>query len=50
MNKDKLTTIPDAGEELDDPYIHTVSTEEFVELVEQASQEETDKVSTPSKD
>lgn len=33
---------PDSEEDLDDPYIHTVSTEEFVETVEQASQEESD--------
>lgn len=35
-------TSPDSEEDLDDPYIHTVSTEEFVETVEQASQEESD--------
>lgn len=39
MNIDKQPSTPDADEELDDPYIHTVSTEEFVEAVEQASQE-----------
>lgn len=50
MSIDTLTTIPDTDEELDDPYIHTVSTEEFVELVEQGSQGETDNVSTPNKD
>lgn len=33
-------TVPDQAEELDDPYIQTVSTEEFIEAVEQASQEE----------
>ncbi len=40
MHLDSPTTIPDPAEELDDPYIHVVSTEEFVEAVEQASQEE----------
>ena len=44
MNVDKQTTIPDMNEELDDPYIHTVYTEEFVETVEQATKEENDKV------
>ncbi|RAI78146.1 hypothetical protein HMF3257_35940 [Spirosoma telluris] len=33
---------PYPEDELDDPYVHTVSTEEFVEIIEQASQEETD--------
>lgn len=42
MNIDKLTIIPNTDEELDDPYMHTVSTEEFVETVERASQEEKD--------
>jgi hypothetical protein len=42
MNVDEPTTSPDSADELDDPYIHTVSTEAFVEAVEQASQEETD--------
>ncbi|MBO0949184.1 hypothetical protein [Fibrella forsythiae] len=31
---------PDPADELDDPYVHTVSTEEFVEAVEAASREE----------
>jgi len=43
-------TSPDSADELDDPYIHTVSTEEFVQTVEQASQEETDEELTPSRD
>lgn len=30
----------DLADELDDPYVHTVSTEEFVEAVEAASREE----------
>ncbi|WP_168207711.1 hypothetical protein [Spirosoma sp. KCTC 42546] len=34
--------IPDSEEDVDDPYIHTVSTEEFVETVERASQEESE--------
>lgn len=50
MNKDKLTTILDAYEELEDPYIHAVSTEEFVEAVERASQEEKDDLVIPNKD
>lgn len=33
---------PDPEEELDDPYVHTVSTEEFVEAVEQAGNDEND--------
>ena len=40
MNSAEPVTTPDLEEELDDPYIHTVSTEEFVETVEQANQEE----------
>ena len=40
MNLDNPTTIPDSEEEPDDPYIHTISTEEFIETVEQANQEE----------
>ena len=50
MNEHKLTTIPDADEELDDPYIHTVSTEEFVETVERDSQEENDDLITLNED
>lgn len=50
MNKDKPTTITDADEELDDPYIHTVSTEEFIETVERANQEEKDDPVTPNED
>ncbi|GAB4039857.1 hypothetical protein [Spirosoma gilvum] len=40
MSIDKLTTVPDEDEELDDPYVHTVSTEEFVETVEREIREE----------
>jgi len=32
-------TDPDPAGELDDPYVHTISTEEFVEAVEAASRE-----------
>ncbi|RAI72870.1 hypothetical protein HMF3257_38820 [Spirosoma telluris] len=39
--KDSSPT-PDPEDELDDPYVHTVSTEEFIEIIEQASQEEAD--------
>lgn len=42
MGSDSPATIPDFEEDLDDPYIHAVSTEEFVETVEQATQEEKD--------
>ncbi|MVM42287.1 hypothetical protein GO730_39015 [Spirosoma sp. HMF3257] len=48
MNRDKQPIPPDADEELDDPYVHTVSTEEFVETVEQASQEKKEDVLTPN--
>ena len=40
MNEDDSETSSDSEEEPDDPYIHTVSTEEFVETVEKASHEE----------
>ena len=43
MNLDTPTTSPDPEEEdevMDDPYIHTVSTEEFGESVERASHQE----------
>ncbi|GAB3226650.1 hypothetical protein [Spirosoma arcticum] len=42
MNVDNPATNPDAEEDLDDPYVHTVSTEEFVETVEEATQAEND--------
>lgn len=50
MITDKQPSTPDADEELDDPYIHTVSTKEFVETVEQANQEEKEDVVTPNGD
>ena len=50
MSLESPVSIPDPAEELDDPYIHTISTEEFVETVERASQEETDEVLTLSQD
>lgn len=50
MSQESPVPIPDPLEELDDPYVHTVSTEEFVETVERASQEETDEVLTSSQD
>lgn len=40
MNSATLTTSPDSDEDMDDPYIHIVSTEEFVESVEHDSQHE----------
>lgn len=40
MNLDTPTTSPDSDEDMDDPYIHTVSTEEFVKSVERANHEE----------
>ena len=42
MNSDNPITTPSPEEDLDDPYIRTVSTEEFVKTVEGASQEEKD--------
>lgn len=50
MNIDKQPSILDADEELDDPYVHTVSTEEFVETVEQASLETKEDVVIPNQD
>ena len=50
MNLNNPTIIPESEEELDDPYVHTVSTEEFVETVEQVSREENDKVLSPKRD
>lgn len=50
MSEDKRITIPDADEKVDDPYIHTVSTEEFVETVEQASRETKKDLITPNQD
>lgn len=42
MNLDIPTTTVESQpeEELDEPYVHTVSTQEFVEAVEKASKEE----------
>ncbi|GAB3789240.1 hypothetical protein GCM10028818_57390 [Spirosoma horti] len=42
MTLEDPLTDSDSAEEIDDPYIHTVSTEEFVQTVERASQDETD--------
>jgi len=50
MNLDNYNTDPEPEEDVDDPYIHTVSTEEFVETVEQASQEKNDEMLTPNED
>ena len=50
MSQESPVPIPDPLEELDDPYVHTVSTEEFVETVERVSQKETDEVLTSSQD
>jgi hypothetical protein len=50
MNIDKLPSTPDTDDELDDPYVHTVSTEEFVEAVEQASQEMKEGALLPNED
>lgn len=50
MSKDKLSTIPDADEELDDPYIHTVSTEEFVETVERDNHQDKENGISPSEE
>lgn len=46
MNLDNPTTNVEPEEDLDDPNVHTVSTEEFVETVERASQEDNDEVLT----
>jgi hypothetical protein len=50
MNLNDPVTSPDSVDELNDPYIHTVSTEGFVQTVERASQDETDEVLTLSQD
>lgn len=50
MNINKQTITQDEDEGLDDPYIHTVSTEEFVETVEQASLETKEDVVIPNQD
>ncbi|MCX6212974.1 hypothetical protein [Spirosoma sp.] len=50
MNADDQKTSPNADEELDDPYVHTLSTQEFVETIERASQEEKDNAVTPNED
>ena len=41
---------PESANDLDDPYIHPVSTEELVQTVERASQEETNEKLTSRKD
>ena len=50
MNEEEQIAIPYPDEEPDDPYIHTVPTEEFVETVERASQETNDDWLTPDED
>lgn len=50
MNLDNSNTNPEPEEDIDDPYIHTVSTEEFVETVEQASQEKNDEILPSNED
>lgn len=50
MKSASPTPPPEEQEELDDPYIHSVSTEEFVETVERASHEEDEKELTPSQE
>ena len=40
MLEDSPTTDPEPDEDLDDPYVHLVSTEEFVETAEKGSQEQ----------
>ena len=50
MNLPDPVTSPGLADELDDPYIHAVLTEEFVQTVERASQEETDEGLMPSRD
>ncbi|GAB3767455.1 hypothetical protein GCM10028818_00260 [Spirosoma horti] len=46
MNSKNPTASVEPEEDLDDPYVHTVSTEEFVETIERASQEDNDEVLT----
>ena len=50
MSEEQQTAIPDPDEELNDPYVHTVPTEEFVEIMERASQEANDDLLTPDED
>ncbi len=50
MHVDHPTTIADSDEELDDPYVHTVSTEEFIQTVERDSQDENDEALAPQED
>lgn len=50
MSLESSLPLPEPAEELDDPYIHTVSTEEFVETLERAGQEETDDDEAPNKE
>lgn len=50
MNSENTTTHPNSEDDLDDPYIHIVSTEEFVETVEQATQEASNTGLVPNKD
>ena len=50
MNLANFSSNPEPEEDIDDPYIHTVSTEEFVETAERASQEKNDEMLTPNED
>ena len=42
MNPENDTLTPGLADDLDEPYIHAVSTEEFVEAVERESRTEND--------
>lgn len=48
MNAAKLRTIWNVDEELDDPHLINILTEEFVENVERTSHEETNDGLTPN--
>lgn len=50
MNVDDPLSSADSLDELDDPYVQTVSAEEFVQSVELATQEETDEKLTQSQE
>jgi hypothetical protein len=42
MNPENDTLTPGSADDLDEPYIHTVPTEDFVEAVEQESRNKND--------
>jgi len=48
MNPQNNTLTPGSEHDFDEPYVHTVSTEEFVEAVERTSQDEKVDLLVPS--